>query len=221
VKAIYKGPVRSDSLKTSIFPGLSLGSEAGWSLPQVSGALSNAFAIPILQNTVYDDLSYNPSTFNWGSDVDVVDARAGVLINSTKTNLSYFRKTGKKMIVWAGWADPNIPPMWSLKHVEAITKDTLGHGTTIAENDFIKLVMVPGGGHCGANIAKYPYVPAIYEFSPAIVEWVEKGRQPIEGVKSWGPTNGDDRTRRLCTWPQVAALKKGGDVDDWESYTCK
>ncbi|CAG9993990.1 unnamed protein product [Clonostachys byssicola] len=221
VKAIYQGPVRSGDPNKSIWPGVALGSEAGWSLPTVQGLLSHVFAVPLLQNLVYDDLEYDPATFNWGSDVEVVEERAGGLINSIKTDLSSFRDRGGKMIVFAGWADPNISPEWSIQHVEAITQDTIGPGTTIAENDFVKLVMVPGGGHCGANIAKYPYVPAHYDFSTAMVDWIEKGQEPVEGIKSWGPTNGDERTRKLCTWPQGAKLKEGGDVDDWESYTCE
>ncbi|KIL87732.1 hypothetical protein FAVG1_08608 [Fusarium avenaceum] len=48
IEAIYRGPYRSDSPKVNIYPGLTLGSEAGWSLPQVSGALSNAFTVPML-----------------------------------------------------------------------------------------------------------------------------------------------------------------------------
>ena len=123
------------------------------------------------------------------------------------------------MIAWAGWADPNIAPQFAMDHVEAITRDTLGQGTHIAKNDFIKLVMVPGGGHCGANIAKYPYIPATYDFSTALVDWVEQGRAPGQGIKSWGPTNGEDRTRRLCTWPDTAKFL-GGDVNDWDSYAC-
>ncbi|KAJ4349567.1 uncharacterized protein N0V89_008183 [Didymosphaeria variabile] len=219
-KAIYRGPVRSDSPGMSLFPGLSLGSEAGWLLPQVQAALSNAFSIPILQQIVYRNLSYDPATFNWASDVDFLEARAGPLLDAINTNLSSFRNSGGKMIVYAGWSDPNIAPMWSIQHVEAITQTTIGAGSTIAENDFLKLVMVPGGGHCGANIAKYPYVPAQYGVSSALVEWVEKGQEPVQGIKSWGPINGEDRTRRLCTWPQVARLKVNGDVDDWKSYTC-
>lgn len=219
-KAIYEGPVRADSPSTSLFPGLSLGSEAGWFLPQVSAALSNAFSVPILQNLVYQNLSYDPELFNWGSDVEFLDARAGPLINSINTNLSSFRNSGGKMIAYAGWADPNIAPMWAIRHVEAVTQDTIGDGATLAENDFVKLVMVPGGGHCGPFIAKYPYIPARYDLSTALVEWVETGQEPIEGIKSWGPTNGEDRTRRLCTWPQVARWNEEGNVDDWESYTC-
>ncbi|KAK7189866.1 hypothetical protein DPSP01_008421 [Paraphaeosphaeria sporulosa] len=220
-KAIYNGPIRLDSPNTSLFPGLSLGSEAGWFLPQCSAALSNAFSVPLLQNLVYQNLSYDPVTFNWGSDVDYLDSRAGPLIDAINTNLSSFRNNGGKMIVSAGWADPNIAPMWSMQHVEAVTKNTIGDGITIEENDFLKLVMVPGGGHCGSGNAMYPYVPARYGLSAALVAWVETGHEPLRGIKSWGPPNGDDRTRRLCTWPQVARWDAEGDVDDWESYTCR
>lgn len=219
-RALYKGPVNSDASASSLFPGLALGSEAGWSLPQVQGALSNAFTVPMLQNLVYKNLTYDCDEFNWESDVDFLDTEAGPLINAVEKNLTSFRDSGGKMIVYAGWADPNISPQWSIEHVEAITRGTLGKEVTIAENDFIKLVMVPGGGHCGSMNAKYPYVPAQYEFASAMIDWVEKGTEPVAGIKSWGPDNGENRTRRLCTWPKIAKLKDGGDVDDWESYTC-
>ncbi|KAL2206393.1 tannase and feruloyl esterase [Sarocladium strictum] len=221
MKAIYRGPYRSDKPEENLYPGLTLASEAGWSLPQVSGALSNAFTVPILQNLVYNDLSYDPATFNWGLDVEVLEERAGPLINAVSTDLSKFRESGGKMIVFAGWADPNIAPEGTLQHVKALTEGSLGKGTTIAENDFVKLVMIPGGGHCGSNIAKYPYVPAKYDFSPAIAKWVEDSSAPSEGIRSWDPINGDERSRRLCTWPQVAKYDGKGDVDDWGSYTCE
>lgn len=67
----------------------------------------------------------------------------------------------------------------------------------IVENDFVKLVMISGGGHCGASIDKYLYVPVKYDFSTAIVKWVEDGLAPLEGIRSWGPINGDERSRRL------------------------
>ena len=85
----------------------------------------------------------------------------------------------------------------------------------------MKLIMIPGGGHCGANIAKYPRVPANYDVSTAMVEWVEQKKDLSEGIKSWGPINGENRTRRLCAWPLVARLKDGGEIDNWESYVCE
>ncbi|KAG5655154.1 hypothetical protein KAF25_001927 [Fusarium avenaceum] len=128
IAAIYRGPYRSDSPKVNIYPGLTLGSEAGWSLPQVSGALSNAFTVPMLQNLIYNNLSYDPTTFKWGSDVDVLEEQAGSLINAVSPNLSKFRKSGGKMIVFAGWADPNITPEGTLQHVKALTEGSLGKG---------------------------------------------------------------------------------------------
>ncbi|EKJ73834.1 hypothetical protein FPSE_05957 [Fusarium pseudograminearum CS3096] len=219
-QALYKGPVHSGASASSLFPGLALGSEAGWSLPQVQGALSNAFTVPILQNLVYKNLTYDCDEFNWESDVEFLNTKAGPLVNAVETNLTSFRNSGGKMIVYAGWADPNISPQWSMEHVEAITRGTIGKDMAIAENDFVKLVMVPGGGHCGSMNAKYPYVPAQYNFASAMIDWVEKGTEPVSGIKSWGPENGENRTRRLCTSPQIAKLKDGGDVDDWESYIC-
>lgn len=220
VKAVYQGPIRSDFPNVSLYPGLSLASEAGWFLPSVSGALSNAFSIPLLQNTLFNNLSYDPATFDWSTQVDLLDEKLGPMINSINTNLSAFRNNGGKMILYTGWADPNIAPMWSIQYAEAVTRGTLGKETSITDNDFMKLVMIPGGGHCGANIAKYPNVPANYDVSTAMVEWVEKKNDLREGIKSWGPTNGQTRTRKLCTWPLVAKLKEGRDIDDWESYVC-
>ncbi|RGP77154.1 tannase and feruloyl esterase [Fusarium longipes] len=220
VQALYHGPIRSEAHGTSLFPGLALGSEAGWGLPQVQGALSDAFTVPILQNLVYKNMSYNPDEFNWGSDVDFLESTAGPLINSIKTDLSSFKNRGGKMIVYAGWADPNISPHWSMEHVKAITRDTLGKEATIAENDFVKLVMIPGGGHCGSLNAKYPYVPAHYDFASSMIDWVERGIEPVAGIKTWGPENGENRTRRICTWPRAAKLKAGEDIDDWQSYEC-
>lgn len=220
-KALYQGPVRADSTNTSVWPGLSFGSEGGWWLPQVQAILSNGFSVPMLQNIVYKNLSYDPNTFNWASDIDLMDARASPLIDAINTDLSSFRKRGGKMIVNAGWADPNIAPKWALQHVEAITEDTIGSGTTVAENDFIKLVMIPGGGHCGASPTTTPALVEQYDFSAAIVEWVEGGVEPVDGIKQSSLIPGDSKTKRLCTWPQHAKLKEGGDIDDWESYTCE
>ncbi|KAF5595301.1 tannase and feruloyl esterase [Fusarium subglutinans] len=114
------------------------------------------------------------------------------------------------MIVFAGWADPNIAPKGTLKHVEAHAEGTLGKGHTIAENDFVKLVMIPGGGHCGSNIAKYPSVPTKYDFSPAIAGWVETGSAPLKGIRSWDPIDGNLRSRRLCTWPRLLSTMGKG-----------
>jgi len=99
VEAIYAGPKDTRTGK-AIYPGFSFGSETAW-LSQ-EGTLADAFAIPILQNLVYDNLSYDANSFNFGSNVDDVDSKAGTLISEISTNLTASRSFGTKIMVTQG-----------------------------------------------------------------------------------------------------------------------
>jgi feruloyl esterase len=215
-KSIYQGPVRSDNTSISLYPGFSPGSESNWLLQE--GNLASAFSVPIMQNLVFNNLSYDAATFNWASDVAALDARAGTLIDEISNDLSTFRSCGGKMLVYQGWADPFNAATWPIDHLEAVTRTTIGENATVADNNFMKLFMIPGGGHCGAS-AQYPDVPAKYDVMPALVDWVEKGDVPKE-IKSEVPSDKSARTRKLCAWPAVARIREGGEKDDWESYDC-
>jgi hypothetical protein len=60
-----------------IYPGWNLGSENQWSQIQEQGG-GNGYVIPMLQNMVYSDTNWDPSTFGWTSgEIRVVDERAG------------------------------------------------------------------------------------------------------------------------------------------------
>ena len=82
--------------------------------------------------------------------------------------------------------------------------------------DFYRLFMVPGGGHCGSQ-PSYPNTPGTYHRIPALVKWVEEGKEPIQ-MLSTGPPSGN-ATRKLCPWPHTAKYK-GGDISSWTSYDC-
>lgn len=196
---------------TQLYPGFSLGSESEWLLQE--GNLANAFSIPILQNLVYDNLSYDSDTFNWASDVADLDARAGSLIDEISPDLSTFRNHGGKMLVTQGWADPYNAALWPIQHLEQIQNFYKSD-----VSDFFNLFMVPGGGHCGAA-QYYPGVPATYHTVSALVSWVERGQKPEE-VLSTDPPDGSGRTRKLCAWPATARFV-GGDEEDWRSYVCE
>lgn len=118
--------------------------------------LSSAFSIPILQNLVFNNLAYNVSTFNWGTDVDLVDKRSGRLMDAISSDLSSFRATGAKMVVTQGWADPFNAALWPIQHREQLQNTMRGN-----VDDWFSLFMVPGGGHCGAAPG-YPHVPVCF-----------------------------------------------------------
>ena len=209
-KSIYAGPVRSDNGE-QLYPGFSLGSEIEWLLQE--GTLADAFSIPILQNLVYDNLDYDSNTFNWASDVNDVNQRAGRYIDEIDPDLSKFRDCGGKLISAQGWTDPYNAATWPIEHLQQIQQAMEGD-----VSEFIELFMVPGGGHCG-SAEYYPQAPGTWNVVKPLVEWVERGVKPTS-VRASDPVDGSGRTRKLCPWPKVAKFV-GGDQDDWESYVCE
>ncbi|PPJ55171.1 hypothetical protein CBER1_05445 [Cercospora berteroae] len=210
-KATYAGPKRADT-GAEVYPGFDFGSEIGWAVQQRN--LSRDFSVPILKNLVFDDQSYDNATFNWASDVDIVDARAGRLIDSITPDLSAFKSRRGRLLTSQGWADQCNAGTWPIEHLQQVESAMGG-----SVDDFYRLVMIPGGGHCGANPG-YPNVPATYSFIAPLVEWVESGgAEPPTQLLSTSPPSGGNVTRKLCVWPAVAKYG-GGDVDDWASYEC-
>ena len=97
-QAFYQGPrdVRNGKV---IYPGFLHGSESSWLTMETS--LANIFSAAVLQNLVFSP-SYNISQFNWGSDVDSVDLKAGTLIDHVSTDMRSFFNRGGKLLVTQG-----------------------------------------------------------------------------------------------------------------------
>ncbi|KAI1411947.1 feruloyl esterase [Hypoxylon sp. FL1857] len=209
---IYAGPVDLRS-NASLYPGFSVGSETEWMMQE--GYLADAFSIPILQNMVFNNLSYDPSTFDWGNNVDAVNDRVGTLIDEISPDLSSPKATGAKMIVFQGWADPFNAATWPIQHLHQIEDRFSGD-----VSDWFRLFMIPGGGHCG-SATNYPQVPGNWHALDALVQWVETGEPPTEMLGT-DPldVNLKEKTSKLCPWPQTAKFR-GGNPDDWNSFKCE
>jgi len=103
-------------------------------------------------------------------------------------------------------------------------------GNTQREN-FYRLFMVPGLGHCGggpgANLVFRSELATAVPLDPnrdmltALEEWVERGRAPSSFVASRLNREGAvERTRLVCAYPNVAKYRGMGDVDSADSWTC-
>ena len=55
----------------------------------------------------------------------------------------------------------------------------------------------------------------------ALEQWVEQGKAPDRIVASHATKGVVDRTRPLCPYPQVAAYKGTGSIDDAANFVCK
>lgn len=106
-QAFYQGPKDSRN-GDSIYPGFLHGSESSWLMMETS--LANIYSAAVLQNLVFNS-SYNISRFNWGSDVDQVDLKAGTLIDHVSTDMHSFFDRGGKLLVTQGM--PLLYSSWS------------------------------------------------------------------------------------------------------------
>ena len=95
--------------------------------------------------------------------------------------------------------------------------------------DFYRLYMVPGMGHCGGGIGPNNFGngfststdPAQNIFA-ALEVWVEKGTPPERLIGSGQSVTdrGKTLTRPLCVYPQVARYRGTGDPNEASSFTC-
>ena len=63
--------------------------------------------------------------------------------------------------------------------------------------------------------------PDTFDALAALEQWVEHGRAPDHIIASHATKGVVDRTRPLCPYPQVAAYKGTGSIDEAASFTCK
>jgi len=239
VRKLYAGPVDVRTGR-NIYPGYTVGSEgivggADATYPGWSGYWANhkkpdePLRLDFFRYWVYDQPDWNWKSFNWGSDIDAVDARIGALFNATNPDLGRFRARGGRMIMFMGWEDPVGAPAEAINYyndVEAVSG--------AATQSFLRLYMVAGMAHCagGPGATHFssatrdsapPVKDARHDMAVALQEWVERGKAPEALVA----TRFDDpKTRRkivfqrpVCVYPAVPRYV-GGPQDAATSFAC-
>jgi feruloyl esterase len=207
-RAMYKPAVNTRTGK-EIFPGLERGSELGWT------TFGNTQPFPIgvqMYQQLFDDPEWNYKSLNFDADMARVDALEKGNVNAMDPNLKPFIARGGKLIQYHGWADQQIPSGSSVEYFTSVQK-TLG--ADAIKNNY-RLYMVPGMGHCGGGDG-----PASFDMFAALEQWVEKGKAPDAIPASHLTAGKVDRTRILCSYPQVATYKGSGDPNDAANFACR
>ena len=132
------------------------------------------------------------------------------IIDANDPDLSAFRRHGGKLLMYFGWADPQLNAMLGVEYYEQVLS-RMGSSTT----DFFRLFMVPGMFHCGGGVGT-----SVFDAATPLVHWVEAGNAPqrIEASRLQGGQV--VRTRPLCPYPQVARYSGTGSSDDAANFTC-
>jgi feruloyl esterase len=113
--------------------------------------------------------SWKPSDFDFDRDPQRLSL-SEALNSDTNPDLRRFKSAGGKLLMFHGWDDTGISPLRSIDYYETVERTMGGRAAT---QDFMRLFLLPGVGHCsggaGADTVDYlDYVQA----------WAENGQSP-------------------------------------------
>ncbi|MSO83326.1 MAG: tannase/feruloyl esterase family alpha/beta hydrolase [Acidobacteria bacterium] len=190
--------------------GLMPGTELQWGTLYGPAPYGNA-AEP-LKYIVMKDANWDAGAFNPATDIEKAQkADPDGVLNSDNPNIKAFFDRGGKLLMYQGFADPQVPSDNAIRYHQMVL-DTVGRSV---EGTSIELFMVPGMYHCQGG-------PGTDTFNKmaAIEQWVEQGTAPDRIVASHMTDGKADRTRPLCVFPKVAKWNGTGSTDDAANFSC-
>ena len=209
-RKIY-APATNPRTNAEIFPGLMPGSEMGWG--SLAGPTPLRYATETFRYVVFDDPTWSAETspIDFAADVARAD-EAGAVINANNPDLQPFFDRDGKIIAAAGWNDPLIAPLNSVRFHERVIA-TVGREPV---EDAYRLYMVPGMMHCGGGNGTDSF-----DLLSALERWVEEGVAPTR-INASRIVDGEvERTRPLCPYPQVAVYTGTGSTDEAANFVCR
>jgi pimeloyl-ACP methyl ester carboxylesterase len=209
IRKIWNGPTSAAGER------LWFGLERGASLNFLGGSNPFPIATTHFQHWIRQDPSFDWRTLNetdFEADFRVSQRKFGDVIGTDDSNLAAFRKRGGKMIIWHGEADQLIFPRGTVNYYERVVA---ANGGAQQVNEFTRLFMAPGVGHCAGGDGPNPV--GTFE---AVVNWVEKGVAPNTILASRRRDDGTMLTRPLCPYPTTAKWTGKGSTDDAANFTC-
>jgi feruloyl esterase len=213
VKKIYAG-LKDPSTEKQFWYGYEMSSEPGW-----PGHINDPFGVPLsyLKYMAFQDPNWDWKTFDLADPknfarIAEASQKLGPVLDSVNPDLSPFKKLGGKLIQYHGWIDQNISPLNSISFYESAEKKMGGEKAT---QDFYRLFLAPGMGHCGGGAG-----PNTLDALTSLEQWVEKARAPEQIIATHSTDGKVDRARPLCPYPQVAKYKGSGSIDDPANFVC-
>jgi feruloyl esterase len=215
VKKVYVG-AKNPRTGEQIFAGWPRGSEAfgdspiqGWR--QYIAAPREASRIGVFRYFLFHDPNWKLSSLDYDRDLAYAEARIPHLA-AVDRNLLPYKRRGGKLIMYAGWMDPVVPPQDNVAYYEAVAKQLGGYDRT---RDFFRLFVAPGMGHCAGGPG-----PNQFDALAALEQWVEKGVAPESLLATRSTAGKVERARPVCAYPQVARYTGTGSIDEAANFSC-
>jgi len=213
---LYRGPLDPSGVR--LYPGWQpYGSELGWNgwlVPAPPfGALASFLADGYLRHVGFPigtphssvaELTFTLRDFHRLTP-------EGVRGNAMSLDLSRFRRSGGKLILWHGWSDQGIPPVGTLDYYHRLTQRD---GGLAATQRYARVFMVPSMYHCGDGETLTSFDPF-----PELVRWVERGAAPAKVVAYKRDAQGEVvRSRPVFAYPLRARYDGTGSIDDAANF---
>ena len=195
-----------------LWPGV----ERGAALNGLGGATPFAIAVAQPRYWVYFDPTWDWTTLTY-SNYEAFFKQSMQMVNpmmaSETPDLSAFRNSGGKILMWQGWADQLIMPQGSIMYYDAVT-NFMGGGYAQTQQ-FFRHFLAPAVGHCSGGNGPQPQ-----NLLRSVVDWVEQGIAPDRITASRTLSGGALQTRPLCPYPAVAKYTGSGSTDDAANFVC-
>ena len=223
--------------KEYLFPGFTYGAETAQAArarlagEALGSTISAGHPGPLVWTLPENFTAKDWLTFDFDKGADSA-IKAFAPYSNSDPDLSKFKQKGGKVIMYSGWADPNLNPETLVNYYEQMKKKL---GGDAAVNAFSRLFMAPGMNHCsggpGPNIFGQPLANAFDTKTDAgnnillaLDRWVVDGVAPeqVTALKyvDNDKTKGVQRTRPLCAYPKVAKWSGTGSTDDAKNFSC-
>jgi feruloyl esterase len=208
-QAIYTAP-RDPATGDPLFGALAPSSELGWAV--MAGTEPYEPTLDQLKYVVFADPNWDWRSYDVVRDNERYERPEYLIMNATDPDLGKFVQHGGKLLIYHGWADPNVSPYNTVQYFKAV-QQTMGPAKT---DNSVRLFMVPGMGHCSGGEG-----PNTFDKVGPLDRWVEQGVAPDSIVAIHNTAGKADRSRPLCPYPQQAKYQGSGSIDDAANFTCK
>jgi feruloyl esterase len=215
VRKFYEGPI-SPRTGERIYAGRVRGSESNNGYP--AAIAPSAIAYWVLGN------DFDPLTFDFDRDMDMVDDAMAARLNANTADLEEYKSHGGKLLLVHGFADPIVPTLNTIAYYERLIASQTPEGRHDEQKqkeglhrtqEFARLFLQPGVAHCGGGAG-----PDATDFLSPLVQWVERGIAPDQLLASKIANGVMAFTRPLCPYPALPRYSGAGDPTKASSFAC-